>query len=226
MSPSQGGVDGAVFDLDGTLADTRADIANAMNVVLQRAGLRSHPPDAYRHFVGDGVDVMVERATASCTGHDLDELKQAFRQYYRAHLLDQTAPYEGVNALLVALGARGVPMAVLSNKPQSPTATIVAELFGQVPFRAVIGQRPGVPKKPDPTALLEILESLDLPAERCAMVGDTAVDMRCAVAAGMLPVGVGWGFRDRAELVGAGARHIVEQPAELLTLLSADHGAR
>ncbi len=224
MNPPDRGAQGVVFDLDGTLADTRADIANAMNVVLRSAGLPTHPPEAYRRFVGDGVDPMVERATAGCSGQDLDELKQAFRQRYRAHLLDETVPYAGVEALLATLAERAVPLAVLSNKPQAMTATIVAQLFGQVSFQAVLGQQTGVPKKPDPTALLEILEGFDLPAQDCAMVGDTAADMGCAVAAGVLPVGVSWGFRGCAELINAGAVHIIEQPVDLLALLSAATG--
>jgi phosphoglycolate phosphatase len=224
--PAKGAVKGVVFDLDGTLADTRSDIAQAMNFVLRRAGLPTHPPDAYRRFVGDGVDPMVERASRGGTGHDLEELKLAFRQRYRAHLVDETVAYAGVEALLLTLCERGVPLAVLSNKPQSMTAAIVAHLFEQVPFEAVLGQRADVPKKPDPTALLEILEILGLQAGQCAMVGDTAADMGCAVASEVLPVGVSWGFRGRTELRGAGAVHVLEQPSELLALVSADRVGR
>ncbi len=220
MSPAQPVVTAVVFDLDGTLADTQGDIAGAMNHVLMQAGLPTHPVAAYRRFVGDGVDPMVERAAGGSEGTDLSALKQAFRERYVDHLLDETQPYEGATAMLAALAGRGIALAILSNKPQAMTVRIVETLFGEVPFRAVRGQRVEVPKKPHPAGLLEILAELDVRAEQGAMVGDTPADMGCALAAGALPIGVTWGFRGRAELRAAGAKHLIDRPAELVELLS------
>ncbi|MBW2452960.1 MAG: HAD family hydrolase [Deltaproteobacteria bacterium] len=222
MSPGLRAVTAVVFDLDGTLADTQADIASAMNHVLNHVGLPTHPVVAYRRFVGDGVDAMVERAAGDATGTDVVALKQAFRERYVEHLLDETRPYEGATAMVTALAQRGIALAVLSNKPQAMTARIVERLFSGIAFGAVRGQRVEVPHKPHPAGLLEILEELAVPAEQCVMVGDTAADMGCAVAAGVVPIGVTWGFRDRAELQGAGAQALLDRPAELVELVLGD----
>jgi phosphoglycolate phosphatase len=219
MSPARGALAVAVFDLDGTLADTQADIAGAMNHVLAAAGLPTHSVPAYRRFVGDGVDAMVERAAGSDGATDLATLKQAFRERYVEHLLDETVPYEGATAMLHGLSRAGIALAILSNKPDAMTVRIVETLFPTISFAAVRGARPGVPKKPAPEALLAILADLEVAAATCAMVGDTGADMGCGVAAGAVPVGVTWGFRDRAELQAAGARHLVDRPADVVGLL-------
>jgi phosphoglycolate phosphatase len=191
----------ALFDLDGTIADTLDDIAASTNMVLAARDLPTYDRDAYRHFVGEGV-VAAE-----------------FKVVYAAHLVDRTAPYPGVRDLLNQLAARGVAIAVLSNKPDWATQKVVGELFADVPFSAVVGFREHVPRKPDPTSALAMAESLGVPPGRCALIGDTATDMKTAVAAGMIPVGVLWGFRDREELVEAGAKHLIERPAQFLDLL-------
>lgn len=213
----------AIFDLDGTLADTLEDIATAMNRVLSDLGLPTHAPEAYKDFVGAGVYVAAERALAREHRHLRDEVVERFRTVYWDHLTETTRPYEGIEPLLDALEARRMPLAVLSNKPHEPTHHIVRHLFAGR-FRVVYGQRPEAPKKPDPTVALEIAGLLDVPPDACLFVGDTLIDMETARQAGMVGVGVLWGFRPREELVAHGARALIAHPLELLDLV--DHGPR
>jgi phosphoglycolate phosphatase len=206
-----------IFDLDGTLADSLRDLGEAMNRALTDAGRPPHPLEAYRHFVGEGVDVMVARAAAP---ERRPEVLKGIIDGYRRHygLIDHahTQPYEGVPALLDALTAAKVPMAVLSNKRDDFTKLLVQQRFGRWRFAEVRGERDGVPRKPDPTAAFEVALALNvLPANIC-FVGDTAIDMKTAVNAGMQRVGCLWGFRDREELLAAGAQRVIAHPKELL----------
>jgi len=213
-------IDAVVFDLDGTLADTLEDIAAAMNYALARQGLPERPADEYRDLVGEGVRRLVERALPP-DRPDLREIVLAdLGTHYVAHMLDRTRPYPGVSEMLDALA---IPAAVLSNKPQAATTWMVDRLFQGHRFAAVHGGRDDVPLKPDPAPLLAIVRELGVPVGRTAYVGDTRTDMETAVAAGAIPVGVEWGFRDRDELVEHGARAVVRTPAELLDLLDGRH---
>ncbi len=209
-----------LFDLDGTLADTLADIASAANRVLAARGLPTHPIASYRPWIGEGVIKLMARAHPPAPEVQVAEAVAEFRRDYAAHMLDATAPYPGIPELLEQLTARPVPIAVLSNKPDSATTAMVARLFPRVAFRAVVGLRAGGAAKPDPTSALAIArDAFAVPPDRCALVGDTATDMATAVAAGMIPVGVAWGFRDADQLFAAGARHLIAEPAALLDLL-------
>ena len=144
---------------------------------------------------------------------------EEMRAQYERRWADKTRPYDGVPDMLDGLVARGLQMAVLSNKPDDFTAATVTKLLGRWAFREIRGMRPGVPAKPDPTAALEIAEVLEAKPSNCLYVGDTATDMKTATAAGMFAAGVTWGFRDRQELVDNGADAIVDRPADLLELL-------
>ncbi len=212
-------IDAVVFDLDGTLADTLSDIAAAMNYALARNGLQERDPDEYRSLVGEGVIRLVERAVPVDRGDLVEPVLADLRAHYGRHMLDRTRAYPGVPELLDRLGERGLPMAVLSNKPQAATSWMVERMFGENRFAAVRGGRENMPLKPDPTALLEIVRDIEVEPRRLAYVGDTRTDMETAVAAGVLPVGAAWGFRDRHELVEHGARAVIARPLELLNLL-------
>ncbi len=208
-----------VFDLDGTLADTLADVAGAMNRSLARAGLPGHAPGAYRFLIGDGVVELARRALPPGSALRLDEIVAGFREIYAEHLLDETKPYPGIPELLAELRARKVPSAVLSNKPEDATRAIVDRLFPAHSFATVAGQRPDRPRKPDPTVALAIARDLGVPPAETLLVGDSKTDMLTATAVGMVPIGVLWGFRDRAELEAHGARAVIERPSELLEWL-------
>jgi phosphoglycolate phosphatase len=209
-----------IFDLDGTLADSLRDLGEAMNLALADAGRPTHPIAAYRQFVGEGVDVMVAKAAAPESRPEvLKGIIDGYRRHYGVIDHAHTQPYPGVVELLNALTAAKVPMAVLSNKRDDFTKALVQQRLGAWPFVEVRGEREGVPRKPDPTAAFEVALALNvLPAKIC-FVGDTAVDMKTAVNAGMQRVGCLWGFRDRDELLGAGAQRVIESPLELLNAL-------
>lgn len=213
--------DAVLFDLDGTLLDTLRDIGEAMNEALVAVGAEPLPVEDYRLHVGDGVTVLARRALPARLRDEATVARcvAAMRQIYAARIARWSRPYPGIPALLDALEAAGLALGVLSNKPHAMTTVLVADLLARWRFRVVLGERAGVPPKPDAQGALEAAAALGAPASRILYVGDTAVDMRTATAAGMFPVGVLWGFRQRAELVGAGARVLVAEPGEILTLL-------
>lgn len=195
---------GVIFDLDGTLADSLGDIASAMNRTLRAHGFPEHPVSSYRTFVGEGVRKLVERALPPATETLQEAFIAAYQDDYAEHLLDETRLFPGVAEVLDGLRTAGVPIAVLSNKPDVPTRRLVDALCSRWDFRAVFGERPGVPRKPDPASALVLADALAAPPESVAFVGDTGVDMFTARAASMRPVGVLWGFRPQ-EVLASGA---------------------
>ena len=216
-------LDALIFDLDGTLADSLADIGHAMNEVLVGLGLPAHAVSSYKAFVGEGAENLVRRAVAAAGAAELPrpigELLQAYRASYAQREHASSTPYPGIEAMLEGVVARGRKMAVLSNKHDDQTRHLVAQAFGRFPFVEVRGEREGVPRKPDPTAALELAAALGVPPARIGFVGDTAIDVRTARAAGMVPIGVLWGFRSHDELASAGAQHFLSRPEDLLGLL-------
>jgi phosphoglycolate phosphatase len=225
-------IDALIFDLDGTLADTLSDIGGAMNQVLARFGLPPQPLDNYRQWVGEGGAVLVRRTFLAATGRDwktstdtsafpadMQRLGEAYHAAYAALAHQGSKPYPGVEAMLDGVVARKRPMAVLSNKRDEFTRHLMQHRFGRWPFVAVRGELEGVPRKPDPTAALELALALNVLPERIGFVGDTTIDVHTAKNAGMVSISVTWGFRSRAELEAAGPRHVIDQPQELLALL-------
>lgn len=206
-----------LFDLDGTLTDTLADIADAMNRALRLHDLPQWPVEAYRYLVGNGARVLARRCV-----RERQELAEAVRQtyqaYYETHNLVRTRPYDGVPELLAALQARGMRLAVLSNKPDADTKAVVRHFFPAIAFDVVRGQVEGVPVKPDPAGALAVAAEMGIAPGEFLYLGDTSVDMQCALAAGMHPVGAVWGFRTAQELTDSGAEHLAQTPDDLLTI--------
>lgn len=207
-----------LFDLDGTLTDTLADIAAAMNRALRLHGLPEWPVEAYRYLVGNGAKVLSERCV-----RDRQELAPAVRQtyqaYYQTHNLVETRPYDGVPDMLAALHDRGLTLAVLSNKPDADTKAVVRHFFPDVPFAVVRGQVEGVPVKPDPAGALAVAQDLATAPGEFLYLGDTSVDMSCALAAGMHPIGALWGFRTEDELRDSGAEFVAKSPMDVLNFI-------
>ena len=210
-----------LFDLDGTLLDTLHDLADAVNRALAAQGFPGHPVAAYRAFVGDGVAMLAERAlpAGERSSEAVARTVARLRDEYAHGWAGRTRVYPGVPGLLDELTARGLPLAVLSNKPHDFAVAMVAHFLGRWPFCAVRGQVEGGPRKPDPAAALELAATLGVAPAACAFVGDSAVDVHTARRAGMLAVGVTWGFREPDELRQAGAHHVIGAPGELLPLL-------
>jgi phosphoglycolate phosphatase len=213
------GIRALVFDLDGTLVNTLADVAESMNHVLAKHGLPGYEHSAYRRFIGEGIARLVSQALPPRAIDATDAIERDYRAYYAEHMLDQSKPYPGVEELLAELTARGVPFSVLSNKPDAATQHMIRTLFAHAPFVDVVGQKPEKPNKPDPTVALELAQAMRVAPSRCAFVGDSGIDMATGRAAGMHTVGVTWGFRDRAELRAHRADSLIERPDQLIALL-------
>lgn len=208
------------FDLDGTVADTLADLAASVNAALSMRGLPTYAEDDYRYFVGNGVDNLILRVLAGAYEPALAErVKADFSSYYAAHTLDHTAAYPGMAELLGRLSDDGVMTAVISNKPDAYVPEIMAALYPDHRFTYLSGQRAGVPRKPAPDALLMLMDRLDVSKEDVLYVGDSNVDVAFAHAAGVKVCGVSWGFRGADELREAGADHIADTVEELTGII-------
>jgi len=209
-----------MFDLDGTLLDTLRDLADSMNFVLEQRNMPTHPVDAYRFFVGNGMDMLVRRTLPPDIITDeivADCLKQ-YRKTYSKNWAKNTKPYPGIHELLIQLPKRDIIMTVLSNKPHELTELTVKHFFPGYSFDIVRGVKPEVPKKPDPTAAMQIAQQLELKPSQILYIGDTNTDMKTAVAAGMYPAGALWGFREADELLQNGAKTLLSHPLEALDL--------
>ena len=211
-----------IFDLDGTLLDTLDDLAACGNRTLSRLGCRPHPVAAYRLFVGDGLQTLVERmlppeARSIAT---IDAAVQFFKEDYSVNWNVQTSMYKGIAEMLDELTAREYRLSILSNKPDAFTRVCVRAFLNAWTFEPLFGQRPGVPKKPHPAGAIEIAGAMQINPAEILYVGDSGTDMATAAGAGMDAVGVLWGFRQAAELRAAGARSLIQSPDQLLDLLS------
>lgn len=211
-----------LFDLDGTLVDSLADIAASANATLEKLGFPAHPREAYRRFVGDGVAMLLQRclpASVRPGDAEFDEAVDIYHGEYGRRWHEQTAPYPGILQALEELVNAGIPLAVLSNKPHEFTTCSVRHFFPDTPFAAIQGQQDGMAKKPDPEGALRIAAGIGSRPGDCALVGDSDVDMLTAERAGMHGVGVLWGFRDERELREAGANTIVTETEHLVRAL-------
>jgi phosphoglycolate phosphatase len=212
---------GIIFDLDGTLADTLTDIANSMNRVLREKGYPVHPAEDYKYLIGRGLENLVSTSLpdecrlpsviSACLASLIED--------YRDHCLVHTHLYPGIESLLVRLQDLGIKLAVFSNKADDLTQIIVQSLMPGIRFGKIVGARPDYPKKPDPSGAQLISDYLEISPEQMIYLGDSDVDMLTARGAGMMAVGVLWGFRTKEELLLNGADHLLSEPFELLALL-------
>jgi len=209
-----------IFDLDGTLLDTLKDLAYSVNAVLKEKGFNEHSVDAYRYFVGDGIEALVRRAFPEdkITDPDIPVLVKAVKDEYQKRWAEHTHPYPGIEAMLDHLEDSGIPKAVFSNKPHVFTTLTVESLLSRWSFAAVQGIEDGVPKKPDPGGALKLAEQMGIKPEHIVYLGDTATDMKTAVAGNFFPVGALWGFRSAEELLEGGAGMLVNKPQDIITL--------
>ena len=208
-----------IFDLDGTLLDSIEDIASSMNKVLESLQLPTHKIEDYKHFVGGGVDILVENALNNQSKEIKDEVIKRFKIEYDGKLHSKTLPYDGIYELLDELKKLDINLAVLSNKPHEFTVSYVNHFFKDYNFKEIHGQKKDVPKKPDPKAALDIVKCLDSSCENTYFIGDTKIDMQTAKNANMTAIGVLWGFRDEKELRDFGADFIVSNPLEILKII-------
>lgn len=215
-------VKAVIFDMDGTIADTLASIAGFGNAALAAHGYPTLQTELYRQLVGNGADVLIRRMLASTDMEHTEETIQAVRatydMLYEADPTKLVTPYPGIPELLEKIRAAGVKTAVLSNKPDNMTCYIADALFPGL-FDVVHGQRTGIPKKPDPSAVLMLCDELGVTPADCLYVGDSGVDMQTGSSAGIITVGVTWGFRGMEELKANGADHLADTAEELRSLI-------
>lgn len=210
----------AAFDLDGTIADTLADLAAAVNYALKKRDLPVYPVDDYRHFVGNGADNLIRTVLKdNYSPGSASQVKADFSAYYADHSLDETREYPGVADLLRALDDSGVMTAVISNKPHAFVPAILQKLYPDHHFSLAWGQQTDLPRKPAPDALLKALGQLGVSREEALYIGDSNVDVVFARNAGVKVCGVSWGFRGAEELRHAGADMIVDTAEELREII-------
>jgi phosphoglycolate phosphatase len=205
---------GIVFDLDGTLIDTLADLSAAMNAAMRQLGLPEHAPEACRQMIGNGIRTFASRAVGPDRQHLADRAVELMRAEYQRNLVVHSRVYEGLSEVIERLTAAGVRMGVITNKHQKEAETIIRHFFGDR-MACVAGVSETTPVKPDPTGTLWVLRQMRLSPAQALFVGDSDVDIETARRAGMAFLGVGWGFRGRNALAEAGAADIIDHPDEL-----------
>ena len=211
-----------IFDLDGTLLDTIADLAGATNYALKQLGYPTHDTDTIRTFVGNGINKLLERALPANeqTEENVMRMRSYFVPYYDAHNADLSSPYPGIEVLLQRLQDNGIEIAVASNKYQEATTKLVKHYFPTVQFAEVLGQRENIPVKPHPTIVFDILNKTGIDKKEVLYVGDSGVDMQTAQNAEVDAIGVTWGFRSRTELESLHPLGIIDKAEELMDYIN------
>ena len=205
----------AIFDLDGTILDTLDDLADSVNHVLSEHGFPQHTRDEVRMMVGNGILNLIKRALPVGTEQPVVEaVFSDFNAYYKLHSADKTKPYEGVTEMLEQLKAKGVKLAVVSNKADYAVQILCENYFGGI-FDVVSGEKQGVPKKPAPDGVNAILNKLGIERNKSVYIGDSDVDIQTANNAELNCIAVDWGFRSRETLIGSGAKIIVSSPDDV-----------
>ena len=213
---------GLIFDLDGTLVDSLQGISASLNHALAASNLPTHSLETVQGFIGNGARILIQRAVpAGVDEAVIHRLEHTFKSHYDLTWPAGTFPYPGIIGLLETLQNQGYPLAVLSNKPHAFTEIIVSQLFPTIHFAVVLGQRTGIPHKPDPTGALEISTAIQLAPAGCIIIGDSTMDLETAQNAGMRTIAVTWGFHERERLLAAGADLLVDDPDALLEAIKA-----
>ena len=217
---------GIIFDLDGTLLDTINDLTDSVNDVMKIYGWKEYDSEACKMMVGNGFRKLIQRALPEEKQKDemfLDEAVDQFSKAYQKRYLNKTIPYEGIFKLLGTLEEKGIKIAVNSNKRGDYTNALVNKYFSQFSWIAVYGEREreGIPKKPDPSAALEIANHMNLPAEEVLYIGDSKTDMETGQAGQVDTVGVTWGFRPREELEAFKPKLVAESPFQVIDFIKA-----
>ncbi len=210
-----------VFDLDGTLVNSLEDLADSTNHALTEMGYDTHPLESFKYFVGNGVVMLGYRALPEHARDDETVRKcvEMSLEEYGRRWDKKTRPYDGMPELLNELVARGIKLAVLSNKGQEFTTKVVDKILADWKFEEVWGVSETVPPKPDPTGALNIAKAMGVKPEECLYLGDTSTDMETANGSGMYAIGALWGFRTAEELAANGAATLLSNPQDMIQIL-------
>ena len=211
-----------IFDLDGTVGDTVGSLAYTTNRCLKKLSFPELPEKNFNYYAGDGARTLIQRALKAAgdkNGEKFDETYRIYGEIFAKDCTFKVTVFEGMSQVLEQMKADGIRLAVLSNKPHERAKDVIRKLFGENLFDIVQGQVDGLPKKPDPSGALKIMEDFGLTPKECMYIGDTNVDMQTGRSAGMYTVGVLWGFRDKKELLDNHAQALADQPRDLLKLV-------
>lgn len=208
-----------IFDLDGTILDTLEDLKNSVNFALSKNGLPVRTIDEIRAFVGNGIRLLMERAVPENTNDELlERCFLDFKKHYKEHSADNTKPYDGIIPVLREIKAKGIKLAVVSNKADFAVQTLVEEYF-QGLFDFAVGEREGIRRKPCPDSVNEAIRVLDASPDEVVYVGDSEVDIETSRNAGVNCVAVTWGFRDKCVLESLSPEYIIDKPSQLMELI-------
>lgn len=214
-----GKCEAVVFDLDGTLLNTLEDLTNSVNAALSAYGHPQKTIEQIRTYVGNGIRNLMKRSIAGGEEDpDFEKIFQAFKEHYKVHCQDKTKPYDGIMELLQTLKARGIKMAIVSNKADFAVKELNEYYFKGFDMVA-IGEREGISRKPAPDSVFQALKELGVPAERAVYVGDSDVDLETARNAKIPCISVLWGFRDEQLLKEHGAAYFANTTEEICSLL-------
>ncbi|MBO6026192.1 MAG: HAD family hydrolase [Bacteroidales bacterium] len=208
-----------IFDLDGTLLDTLDDLSAAVNYAMEQRGFPQHTRREYMKMVGHGARNLMSQALPLEHAHDeaiIDAVLADFRAYYNTHIDVFTKPFPGIRELIAELHRKDIRLAVASNKFQEGTEHLIKEFFPDIPFEAILGNRPGFPLKPDPEVVGEVLQKAGLSKADTVMVGDSDTDMETALNGGIRSIAVGWGYRDMRGIKGLTVVETIEELQKLL----------
>lgn len=207
-----------IFDLDGTTLDTVKTIAYYVNTTLENNGIEPIEVEQFKYLAGRGMADLIRRSLEYRGCYEEKLYQKVLREYdaaYNANVSYKTTIFEGLKETLDAIKSLGIRIAIVSNKPDFATRTVVNELYGEGYFDFVTGQKPGGILKPDPAVVLSVMEQFGATREECLYIGDTSTDMQTGKNAGMFTIGVLWGFRGREELLENGADLLIAKPHEL-----------
>jgi len=208
-----------IFDLDGTLVNSLEDLADATNYALKFFGQQTHSAEALKQMVGEGTKTLISKALGNDKQELIEPVLAKMLEKYVQICINKSLPYKGLQEVVSELAKKKIKLAVLTNKDEKMAQKIVSHFFDGL-FQIVKGTIEAVAVKPEPTAVLQVLEKLGVRPEEAIFVGDSKIDVQTAKAAGIKSVGVSWGFRGRSELIEAGADAVVEEPGQLLKLMS------
>ena len=206
----------AIFDMDGTLVDTLADLHESVNEMLANYDFPLRTLEEVRNFVGNGAKKLMIRSLPAYKADFVDEALKFYNKCYERNCLNKVAPYDGILELLAVLEAKKIPLGICTNKQHFAAVKIAEKTLAPIKFSYISGEEPDKPRKPDPTRALEGAKRFSVAPNEVAYFGDTAVDIQTALNAGFLPIGVAWGFLPRSELINSGAKIIVDHPREIL----------
>jgi phosphoglycolate phosphatase len=217
-------IKGIIFDLDGTLINSAEDIADSLNLTLKQYGFEQHSTDDVKDWIGEGAVELIRKAIPAhkLVHLDIQKFLWEYREHYRENCAVKSYLYDGIPSLLDSLVDRKIQINILSNKPHELTLLVCEHFFSAWKFEHIFGMREHIPRKPDPSAVIEIVGKLGLQKSELLYIGDSGTDIETAKNAKIKVIAVSWGFRPRSELENQHADYLVDKPSELLDIIDSN----